>query len=452
MVFAAPASSSGKTTLALLLALWARKQGLRVAPFKAGPDFLDPQFLGQAAGQPGRNLDPWFSDPVQLRQLFSQGAGSAQLSIIEGVMGLYDGKRGAAFGEHSTSTVARALDAPIVLVVSARKAGVTLAAQVAGLVHAGKGLRFAGVILNDCPSVKTAKMLAPALRKIAGLNLLGWLPRIPALTLPERHLGLTAPSELQGWLKRAESVLPQVEASVDFKALLRVARAASNLVVKARLPLVPPKVRFRLGVARDAAFHFYYQENLELLTELGADIHEFSPLKSQALPKGIQGLLLGGGFPELFGTGLAANRSLMADVRKSISAGMPLWAECGGLMWLCEQMIDLKGKRHKLVGALSATVAMGPRLTHFGYTSARATVASAVAPRAATWRGHEFHHSELRWTGKAPPALWRLSQTARPDRPEGWKVGNGVATYLHSYLPSAPNLARRFAQACLKFS
>jgi cobyrinic acid a,c-diamide synthase len=446
LLIAAPGSSSGKTMLTLLCAAWARSEGLDVRAFKAGPDFIDAQHLSAATGRPAPCLDPWFLPPAALRSHFARWSEGADLALVEGAMGLYDGKKGAPFGRYSSAHTARSLGLPIVLVLNARKAGPTLATQALGLAAAGPGLRFRGVVLNQCSGAKGAALIAPAVKRLSGLPVLGWLPHLPQLALPERHLGLTAASESPQWGARLRQALPLAARSLDFGALLRAARGAPALAGKP--PAAPrPGPGFRLAVARDEAFHFYYPENLALLQDLGAELAWFSPLESRALPAGSQGLLLGGGFPESFAARLASNRPLKAAVRAALARGLPLWAECGGLMWLGRSLRDLSGRAHAMVGALPAETRMERALQHFGYAQAEIPAGAAWPAAGCTLKGHEFHHSRLRAQGRLR-ARWSILQAGKPPRPEAYAVGGGVATYFHAYLPSAPRAARSFAAAC----
>jgi len=458
LVVAAPASSSGKTTVALLLAAWARRQGLDLRGFKVGPDFIDPQYLSALSGKPTPSLDPWFLRPEALRSHYARYAMGGDLALAEGVMGLYDGKRGAAFGRYSTAEAARTLGLPVLLVLNARKAGATLATQALGLQKADPRLRFAGVVLNQASGPKSVDLIAPALKRLTGLDVLGWLPTLKDLALPERHLGLTAPTELAAWQLRLERALPQVEASLRPARIFGCARPAALGPVaakpaRARLPALPawPGQTVRIAVALDEAFHFYYPENLDLLRGVGAELVFFSPLRDAGLPQGCQGLLVGGGFPESFGAALAANRRLRRSVKAAIRAGLPVWAECGGLMWLAQSLTGLDGKTHAMVGALDAATRMTDKLQSFGYTEARWGAKAPWGLEPGLVRGHEFHHSSLETPGRLQPAL-TLEQQGRPARREGWRLRNGWATYFHAYLPSQPRLGRAFVRACRRWS
>jgi cobyrinic acid a,c-diamide synthase len=454
LLVAAPGSSSGKTTVSLLLAAMARERGLDLRAFKAGPDFIDPQYLGAISGSPVPSLDPWFLGPAALRRHYARYAQGGDLVLVEGVMGLFDGKRDSAFGRHSSAEVARTLGLPVLLVLNARKAGPTLATQALGLMQADRRLRYAGVVLNQCMGAKSVALIAPALKKLTGLPVLGWLPPMKDLALPERHLGLSAPSEMKAWEERLLRCLPEAAKTLDFDAIFRAAkRLAPSRTASARRPspVAKGKARFKLAVALDEAFHFYYPENLALLEAHGAEIQFFSPLKDKSLPSGVQGLLLGGGFPESFGARLAKNAPLRSVVKSQLRSGLPVWAECGGLMWLCRDLVDAQGKAHAMVGALPARVRMTGKLQHFGYTQMRARKGHPFLPAGRRLKGHEFHHSVLEAAGTLRPGA-DLEQSGRPSRAEAWRLPGGIATYFHAYWPSQPAAARDFARACAAWS
>ncbi len=450
LLVSAPGSSSGKTLLSLLVLAWAGARGLRARAFKSGPDFLDPQFLGAFSRGPAVSLDPWIAGEEDNLRLFAGACLGADFALVEGAMGLFDGKVGAPFGAFSTASLARTLAAPVVLVFNAAKAGPTLAATALGLKRAGEGIDFAGVVFNQASGRRQAGLLARAFKEVAGMECFGWIPRLPGLALPERHLGLAAPSEVPGWRGGLEAALPAVEDGLDFQALIDAASRAAAIPAPASPPPLPPRTgpRVRLALARDEAFHFYYPQNLDLLEAAGAELAFFSPLKDERLPEGVCGLVLGGGFPESFGQALQGRGALRRQVREAVLAGLPTWAECGGLMWLCEEMVDLDGRSHSLVGAVPARVVMGPRLVNFGYAEAEAGPGNPLAGPGERLRGHEFHHSALEWRGDPLPSSWTLSQEGRPPRREGWLLPNGLATYLHLNLASRPEAAFRFVDRC----
>lgn len=442
VLFSAVASSSGKTTLSRLFALWARQRGIRAAPYKCGPDFIDAQYLEDAAGRNCHNLDEWMSGgPKGVLRSYALGLGDAQLSVIEGVMGLYDGKRGEAFGKFSSAEISKILKAPVVICLSARKSGQTLATQLLGLMKADPKVKIAGAVLNDCSSQKLYEFLAPAVKMLCGVPCFGYLPRLKELELPERHLGLAPPQEQDQARRKLAQALTLAEATVDFDGILKASKAPKLALPK--LAFTAPKgPRVRIGFARDAAFHFYYHENLRLFEAAGAELVPFSPLKDKSLPEGLRGLLIGGGFPEIFGAELEKNEFIRREIGAKVLKGLPVWAECGGLMYLCGALTDLQGQKHSMAGALPAEVLMTKKLQNFGYAEAKTALGKAM-------RGHEFHHSEIFWREK-PKTLWKISQSGKPSRAEGYKTPGGVATYFHAHLASAPWAAKNFVEACLK--
>jgi cobyrinic acid a,c-diamide synthase len=447
LLFAAASSSSGKTTLALLMTAWARRQNLAVATFKCGPDFIDPQYLESLSARPSLNLDPWMMGAGPMLASFSLGCANAQVAVIEGVMGLYDGKRAEAFGRYSSAECAKNLKAPVIVVLSARKSGQTLATQLLGLQKADPKTPIAGALLNDA-SAKTFDLIAPVIKKLCRVPVFGYLPRIKDLELPERHLGLSPPSEVALWRRKFEAALDQAEAGIDFKGLLAAARKAPKLELKAPKALGKPTVALRVAIAKDEAFHFYYHDNLRLLEEAGVELLPFSPLRDKALPAGAQGLLLGGGFPEQFGAELEANEPLRREIGGKVLEGLCTWAECGGLMYLCGWLTDLKGKRHQMAGALPAEVVMTKRLQNFGYVEVEAAKTSPALAKRARLRGHEFHHSQIHWL-EAPKTAWKLWQGDKAVRAEGYALPKGLATYVHTHWASNPAVASHFVQHCL---
>jgi cobyrinic acid a,c-diamide synthase len=453
-IVAAPASSSGKTLLSLALCTWAKEQGLAPAAFKAGPDFIDSQYLGLAAGREADNLDTWMMGEPACQQAFERASSGAGLAVIESAMGLFDGKRNAGFGAHSAASLGLCLDAPMLLVLNARKAGPTLAATVLGLKAIQPQLRFLGVVLNLCSGQQHHDLLAKAIQDLTGLPSFGWLPELPSLRLPERHLGLTAPSEAGDWLAALQSTLPKMAETLSFSAIMAAAQAQARALPASPSapPASPTLPQVRLAVAKDEAFHFYYPENLRLLKAAGAELVFFSPLRDPSLPPHCQGLILGGGFPEMFGKALSGNTRLLAELRAEIGAGLPTWAECGGLMLLCREMVDLQGQAWPMVGSLNARVAMGSKLSHFGYCQAQALSDTLCLGLGELARGHEFHHSALEWLGPEAESAWLIKQEGKPDRREGWLLPNGIATYAHLHLASCPGAAARVVERAREFA
>ena len=459
LILAAPHSGSGKTTIAagLIAALTAR--GLRVAPFKVGPDYIDPSFHAQAAGQPCHNLDAWMLGEDALRELFLRRTRDADIAVIEGVMGLFDGVAGHD-ETGSTAHIARLLSAPVVLVLDAQAIARTAAAVVKGLCEFDARVNVAGVIFNRVGSPTHARMLREAVEGQTKVRVLGALPRAEALNLPERHLGLmpAAEHDIRAWLQAARS---HVEAGVDVDAVLTLARAYPHqptLGFTAHQATAQPPVSAQpdpplIAVARDEAFSFLYPDNLELLEAAGARLAFFSPLHDASLPDGAGALILCGGFPELYAAPLAANTAMRAAIAQAAADGLPIYAECGGLMYLCEALVDQAGDVHPMCGVLPGRSLMTPRLT-LGYRVARAVRDNWLWRTGETIRGHEFHYSTWQMPASAPEPVYALLPTAYQSetRHEGAQVRNVIASYVHLHFLAKPVLAERVVHAARAWS
>jgi cobyrinic acid a,c-diamide synthase len=441
IVIAAPASGHGKTTVATgLLAAFAA-QGVRVAGFKVGPDYIDPGYHALASGRPGRNLDPVLVGPDLVGPLFAYGAAGAELAIVEGVMGLYDG-RALAGDEGSTAEVASLLSAPVVLVVDAAAQGRSVAALVHGFRSFG-AVRLAGVILNRVGSDRHEAILRSALDEV-GAPVLGVLRRDAAVAVPSRHLGLVPVAERQPEAVASVRALAEVvAASVDLAAVRAAAAAAPPLTVTPWSPSVADPVPGRpvVAVAGGAAFSFGYAETVELLAGAGAEVSTVDPLRDTALPAGTRALVVGGGFPEVYAPELAANEPLRDAVRALAASGAPIAAECAGLLWLCKSLDGAP-----MCGVLDADAVMTDRLT-LGYRDAVALTGSWFGPAGTRVTGHEFHRTAVSGTAAAgsagmPAWAWR-------DKPsEGFVSGGVHASYLHLHWAGYPAAARRLVAAC----
>jgi cobyrinic acid a,c-diamide synthase len=443
LLIAAPASGCGKTTVTLGLLAALRRRGLKVAPFKVGPDYIDPGHHAAVCGRTSRNLDGWMCGEEEVRTSFARGCQGADAAVIEGVMGLFDGAAGEN-DEGSSAEIARWLDAAIVLVVDARSQARSIAAVVKGFVDFDPRLRFAGVVLNRVGSERHEELLRAALASVPGLPpLLGCLPREARVALPERHLGLVTAGEREsGYAPLADLI----EAQLDLDWLLASAQALALDTggkgqappLEARTPVV------RIGVARDRAFCFCYPENLELLVRAGAELVFFSPLTDAELPEGLDGLYLPGGYPELHGDELAANRPLLEALRLQAKAGLPIYAECGGLM-LLSAAIDGRA----MAGIFPARAQMLERRQALGYREVTLQHDGPLGPAGTVARGHEFHYSTL----AMPPQVrrdYRLSRRGGVDLgAEGYRVGNVLGSYVHLHFASNPQLAGNFVNFCL---
>jgi len=436
LVVAAPASGHGKTTVAtgLMAALAAR--GLTVSGHKVGPDFIDPGYHALATGRPGRNLDPFLVDEHRIVPLLLRGARSADVAVIEGVMGLFDGRLGTA-GEASTAHVAALTASPVLLVVDISHASRTHAAVVAGLAAFDPSVSIAGVILNKARSTRHADEVRDALAP-TGIPVLGVLPRDDGVETPSRHLGLVPAAERAGSANAVARMADVIVEHVDLDAVLRLAGDAAALHGTAWDPVqeiqAPTRARPVVAMAGGRAFTFRYAETEELLRAAGCAVVEFDPLVDPALPPGTAGIYLGGGFPEVHAAELADNRCLIAELRAAINAGVPTVAECAGLLYLCRTLDGTP-----MVGVVPADAAMTTRLT-LGYRTATSPGDSLLAGAGAQVTGHEFHRTKV--TPADGRAAWHL-----PSGPEGFATPTLHAAYLHTHWAGHPALPQRFAQA-----
>lgn len=439
LVVAGTHSGVGKTTVATGLLAALREAGHRPAGAKVGPDFIDPGYHAQACGRPPRNLDAWICGPDAVAPLAGRAGAGAGVLVVEGVMGLFDG---AADGTpSSTADVATLLGAPVVLVVDTAAMSGSVAALVHGFATFDPGVRVGGVVLNRVGSPSHDAMLRTALAP-TGVPVLGSLRRDPALTWRDRHLGLVPVAERPGQVATALDRLAGVVASsFDLDAVVRLATTAPVTPVD-EPPLPRPQSRpVRVAVAAGPAFTFTYTDTLEALRAAGAEVVPFDPCRDRGLPPHVDGLLAGGGFPEVYGAELAANAPMLADVRERVGRGLPTWAECGGLLWLCRTLDD-----RPMAGIVPAGGRMTGRLT-LGYRSATATRPSVVAATGAELRGHEFHYSAVDPVGDALVLAGRDGR-----RPEGWASPSLLATYLHHHPGGDPSPVERFVARCARYA
>ncbi|WP_317442609.1 cobyrinate a,c-diamide synthase [Streptomyces collinus] len=448
LVIAAPSSGSGKTTVATGLMAAFAARGLAVSPHKVGPDYIDPGYHALATGRTGRNLDAYLCGPDLVAPLFLHGARGCDLAVVEGVMGLYDGAAGE--GElASTAQVAKLLGAPVVLVVDASSQSRSVAALVHGFASWDPEVRIGGVILNKVGSDRHEELLREAL-DASGVPVLGVLRRAPQVDTPSRHLGLVPVAERRSAAVEAVAAMAaQVARGCDLDALEVLARGA-GAVPGGSAPWTPDSPAQRparpagkrapvVAVAGGPAFSFSYAEHTELLAASGAEVVTFDPLREERLPEGTAGLVVGGGFPEVYAGELSANEPLRKEIAELALGGAPVAAECAGLLYLCR---ELDGR--PMCGVLDATARMTERLT-LGYRDAVAVGDSVLAAAGTRMRGHEFHRTLVEPGAGAAPA-WGLLSPAR--RVEGF-VQQGVhASYLHTHWASEPGVARRFVERC----
>lgn len=447
VVLAGTGSGSGKTTLTCALLAALRQRGLTVQPFKCGPDYIDPQHHSRITGRYSRNLDSYLLSKSTLQHLFCRAADSADLSLVEGVMGYYDGLGGTSL-QASTWETAQWLRAKTVLIVDCAGMSLSVAAIIRGFQQFVVDSRIAAVILNHC-SAGLYQLLRQPIEDQSGLPLLGYLPPLPDGSFASRHLGLVTAAEIADFDQRVARLAETAQQTIDLGRLVQVAKQAEPLVCPPPpLPPLPRPESCRIAMAKDEAFCFHYRDNWELLQQLGAELCEFSPLRDQALPADCDGLYLGGGYPELHAAALQRNRSLRQQIRAAVQAGLPTWAECGGFLYLQQEYLA-DAASYRMVGALPGSYQMTQRLGRFGYQELIPQSDNLLAPAGTLIRAHEFHYSQSTENGDACLAR-------KPSRPEAsWpsvQAGPTIwAGYPHLHLWSDPQLAVNFVQACRRW-
>lgn len=448
LMIAGERSGVGKTTVVLAILAYLRHQEMAVQSFKVGPDYIDPMFHQAITGQPCRNLDPVLTSEAYVQQCFQFHSQAAPWSLVEGAMGLFDGaKTDSDWG--STAHVARLLGLPVLLVLDCGRLSRSVAAIVHGYRTFDPQVKLAGVVLNQVGSDRHLQFLKSALAPLE-VPVLGTLFREDKISLPDRHLGLVPTGELDFFPQVVQQLTDLGQNSFIWERLQPLlARPAPRYMSPSRQTLKPPPSNqpLRLAVARDQAFNFYYPDNLELLEQLGAELVFWSPMED-FFPKKVHGMLFGGGFPEIFAAALAANQDGRQAVEAAILRGMPTYAECGGLMYLCQHLTDLQGKSFPMIGVLPTDCTMTPRLT-LGYRRAVARYSSSLVAAGTEVCGHEFHRSQVVDAPTEP--LFHLasySATQRVLQMEGWRLHQVHASYLHLHWGEQPELPQRFLAYC----
>ena len=446
VVIAGVRSGVGKTTIATGIMGALTRRGYSVQPFKAGPDYIDPSYHQVACGVPSRNLDTWLLPRATVLELYGKAAARRQISVIEGVMGLFDG-HSSLDEEGSTAQLAKLLGAPVLLVADASKVARSVAAEVLGYQQFDPDLNVAGVILNGVGSDRHLEFCKPQIEATTGLPVLGYLPRRAEFEQPERHLGLIP--TVEGTVARQwyDVLIAQIEETIDVG---RIAELARQSTAPESAPQVYPTEsqpkRAVIAVAQDKAFNFYYQDSLDLLQAWGAEIAPFSPLEDDALPEGAGGVYLGGGFPELFASELSGNRPMLESIKQAAGRGVPIYGECGGLMYLGRSLTGFDDVAYPMAGLVSAVSAMSQSRLSLGYREVEARADGPLLSSGQQVRGHEFHWSTLEQPPQDGEAVYRVvNQGGRPD---GFRSGSVSASYVHVHLGSAPGLAPRFVEIC----
>ncbi|SLM29338.1 Cobyrinic acid A,C-diamide synthase [Desulfamplus magnetovallimortis] len=489
-VIAGTGSGSGKTTLSLGILAWLSGKGYRVAPFKVGPDFIDPGHHTALTGRVSRNLDSWMLSRQTNEAIFARGCENADIAVVEGVMGLFDGYSGTSEAG-STAQMAKLLNLPVILIVDARSMARSAAAIVQGFENFDHDLNFAGVIFNKTGSSRHYEYLKSAVESTCKMPCIGHIKRNDAIVMPERHLGLvtsedhtispdtvatmTRMIDLDTRLEKIISVLP------DIKVTSSNASTAESQKYATSTNLSMSSVK--IAVARDRAFCFYYRENLEALEQNGAELIEFSPMRSESLPPDICGIYFGGGYPELFAETLSANRKLMAEIRQASLNEMPIYGECGGFMYLCRDITSMDGTtKWPMTGCFSFSAVMSKKMRSLGYRKVSLKQDTLIGKSGDILKGHEFHYSSLETeeTNKTglpckickadvmkkiedtPPAIdnpqsikkvyYTYGRDGQNVNVEGYQIGHTLGSYLHVHFGSSDGAAASFVSACRKWS
>jgi cobyrinic acid a,c-diamide synthase len=443
-------SGVGKTTVALALMAALQERGYRVQPFKCGPDFLDTGHHSAICGRASRNLDTWMLDGESNRAIFTSAIHDADAAIVEGMMGLYDGVAGGT-EEGSAAEIAKFLSLPVVLVLDAAKSARSIAAVVKGFESFDPEVHFAGIVLNHVGSDGHHRMLETAIRSVTATPLLGRIPTKEAIAIPERHLGLHTTEETKSAKDWLGAFARAGQEHLDLTPLLDLSWQDSRVKKESVLASHPASrlgpTRVRIGVARDKAFSFYYEDNLDLLRENGAEIVPFSPLADAELPQNLDGLYLGGGYPELYTDALSRNATMCAGIRAFVEAGNPVYAECGGMIYLGRTLTTLDGRSVTMVGALPLEFEMTQRLVNFGYVDVTFVEDCLLGEKGTHVRGHSFHCSRLR-AGTAMPTVYRVKYSlSGRDELEGFHYKNVLASYVHLHFRGNPTLAASLVTA-----
>lgn len=466
ILIAGTGSGVGKTSVTLALVRALARSGVKVQPYKVGPDYLDPTYLSLAAGRTCYNLDTWMCGRDYVQGLVERTSPDCDVVVIEGAMGLFDGAD-VSSNAGSAAEIAELLDASVILVCDARGQARSFAATVKGFAELDPEVSVEGVVANQCGSERHVELLCQALESCNLPPLLGGLDKGAMPSLESRHLGLVSATQAGAIEQKLEEMADALEARLSIAELIKVSRGGpqcppSVSVVKDKTPPSRPctqgktSPRLRLGLAKDAAFHFYYQDNLEALERSGFDLVPFSPIRDSRLPSHLDGLYIGGGYPELFAQELSRNTLMLTAIRRFCSAERPLYAECGGLMYLSEGIVTLDGARHSMVGVMPGSCRMLGRFKTLGYAEVTLKQDSLWGPIGTQLRGHEFHYSELTDPSSPGPewkTVYDVSFKRRKEPiPEGYQTVNILLSYVHLHLASNMEAISNFADLCRKLA
>ncbi len=457
LVIAGTRSGAGKTTITLGILASLVKRGWRVAPFKVGPDFIDPGHHTAITGVTSRNLDGWMLSEASNMDCFRKNVENADIAVVEGVMGLFDGYDGKSEAG-STAQMAKWTGLPVLLIVDAKSMARSAAAMVQGFERFDRDLNFVGVVFNNIGSERHLTYLKDALEDNVNMPCLGGIVRDKVVTIPERHLGLVTRNDHILSDEAIDSLANMIDKSMDVDALLDTLPSWEKPLMNHDTGNFHAKNDVtRIGVAMDNAFCFYYQDNFEILERYGAELVFFSPIKDRHLPENLDGLYFGGGYPELFAKHLADNSCLRDQIREKSIDGMPIYGECGGFMYLCKELCDTEGNTFPMTGCFPYATRMLTRLKSLGYREIVLSKDTILGNCAQVLRGHEFHYSEimssLNQESQNVETVYSVSaRTEMNKAEEGYQTGRTLGSYVHLHFGSQPEAGRYFAGACREYS
>ncbi len=444
-------SGCGKTTVALGIMAALVRRGLKVQAFKVGPDFIDPGHHRRVTGRDSHNLDGWMLAPEYNREVFHRYFSESHVAVVEGVMGLFDGFSGTD-ESGSTAQMAKLLQIPVILIVDARAMARSAAAMALGYSRFDPELNLQGIIFNKVAGERHANYLKEAMQTyLPEVPVFGCLVRDHEIEMPSRHLGLVTDEDNPLGKERVERLTACIERGVDLDRILKECRFESRDRVRAeeRVEENSNNIQVPIGIAMDQAFCFYYAENLRLLREAGALLKSFSPLRDEGLPQGVQGLVFGGGYPELYSGELSKNKALAQEIRGFVRKGGAVYAECGGFMYLTKAIVDLEGREHPMVGVFPVRTKMSSELNSLGYREVATTTKSPLGPEGTVARGHEFHYS---YTEGIPESLRKIykvrSRKDSQETSEGFLVNRAIGSYIHLHWGSNPQVPVNFIKYC----
>jgi cobyrinic acid a,c-diamide synthase len=457
IVIAGTNSGCGKTTITTGIMAALIKKGLKVQPFKVGPDYIDPMFHSFITGKYSRNLDSWMLGEDKVSYLFAKNSIDSDISVIEGVMGIFDGFGGYT-KEGSTAHVSKIIKAPVILVVNGEGTSLSLAALIKGFIEFDKEIAIKGVIINNIKTESHYKLLKEIIEDNLNIVVVGYLPKTDKYSLTSRHLGLIPSGEIEGLKGKLDLLSEDISKTIDLELLLKIADDAPQLEESPfKLSISINKeneVRPRIAVALDKAFNFYYKDNLDLLELLGAELLYFSPIEDTKLPEAIDGLYIGGGYPEVYAQELESNVSMREDLKRNIENGLPTYAECGGLMYMSDSIDDKAGNPYKMVGVIPGKSEMTASLQRFGYVELEISGGNVLTDKDCRVRAHEFHYSTTAVEEKLATCYTVMKQR-KSKVVYSWKCGyeknNLLAGYPHIHFWANPDLAKGFINSCKKY-